>query len=78
MIQVNPTTGALLKKIDLPAERITSVAFGGPNLDILYVTSSAFGLTEAQKKIKPDSGSVFAIKNLNVRGRPVSKFQLAN
>lgn len=71
---MNPKTGELLRKIRLPAENVTSAAFGGPLLDILYVTTSGYGLTEEQRKETPLAGSVFAIKGLGVKGFIANKF----
>lgn len=48
--------GTIVLEIPIPAEQITSVAFGGPNLDILFVTSAAF---EFDKKHPDPCGSVF-------------------
>jgi L-arabinonolactonase len=53
--------GKLDRLINLPVPRPTSCAFGGPNLDTLYVTSATNGLTAAQREEFPLSGSVFAI-----------------
>ncbi|KAJ8682520.1 hypothetical protein QAD02_018312 [Eretmocerus hayati] len=75
VIQVDPIHGRRLRTIDLPAPRITSVAFGGPKLDILYVTSSRFGMDDEEKKKYPSSGSVFAIKGLGVQGLPQTSFK---
>ena len=48
--------------IDMPdAGQTTSVAFGGPKLDILYVTSAATDRSAQQPKL---AGSVFQIKGL--------------
>jgi sugar lactone lactonase YvrE len=62
--------GRLDRRIDLPVLRPTSCCFGGPNLDILYVTSSAQGLSAAQLEQFPLSGAVFAIAGL-AQGMPV-------
>jgi sugar lactone lactonase YvrE len=48
--------------VDLPVPRPTSVAFGGPDLDVLYVTSASLDLTARQLKEAPLSGSLFACK----------------
>jgi len=58
----NPATGELLMKIDVPASRVTSCAFGGENLDILYITTASIGASEDELKQYPNSGSLFAIK----------------
>ncbi|XP_029178959.1 regucalcin-like isoform X3 [Nylanderia fulva] len=74
VIHVNPKTQELLRKIKIPAENITSVAFGGPHLDILYVTTSGYGLTAHQRKQTPHAGAVFAVKGLGVRGTLANSF----
>ncbi|KAH0946127.1 hypothetical protein HN011_005681 [Eciton burchellii] len=68
IIHVNPKTGELLGKVKLPAENVSSATFGGPLLDILYVTTSSIGLNAEQRKATPEAGAVFAIKGLGVRG----------
>ena len=37
VIQIDPNTGEVLNNIDLPTSQPTSLCFGGPDLDILYV-----------------------------------------
>lgn len=44
--------------------QITSVAFGGPNLDELYVTSGRF------RDWKEIDGTLFRVTGLNVKGLP--------
>lgn len=73
---MNPKTGTLLRKVKLPAENITSVAFGGPLLDILYVTTSGYNLTAEQRKTTPDAGALFAVKGLGTRGIFPNSFEL--
>ena len=65
----NPITGKLLEKITVAAPQTTSCAFGGENLDTLYITSGTEGLTEKQQKQYPASGGIFAVKP-GVRGVP--------
>lgn len=52
-------------EIKLPAEQVTSAAFGGPNLDILFVTTAAQERTGPQPK---PAGSLFKITGLGVKG----------
>ncbi|XP_008547645.2 regucalcin [Microplitis demolitor] len=68
VLQIDPRTGRLLQTISMPATKITSVAFGGPNKDILYVTSAKNGLTDAELKDQPLAGSVFAVHGLGIAG----------
>ncbi|XP_046408358.1 regucalcin-like [Ischnura elegans] len=70
VIHVDPRTRQLLGRVSIPAERVTSVAFGGPQLDVLYVTTSRFGLTPEQLAKQPHAGSVFAVTGLGVSGLP--------
>ncbi|XP_011175815.1 regucalcin isoform X1 [Solenopsis invicta] len=74
VIHVDPKTGQVLRKVKIPAENVTSVAFGGPLLDILYVTTSGFNLTAEQRKATPHAGAVFAVKGLKVRGILANSF----
>lgn len=55
----NPKTGELLSKIEVPAQNVTACAFGGKNLDILYITTASIGMTKEQKLEYPNAGSVF-------------------
>ena len=48
-------------------------AFGGPGLDVLYVTSAAVGMADAALAAAPASGGVFA-RALDVRGLPEQRF----
>lgn len=49
----------------IPAEQVTSVAFGGPNLDILYVTTAS---KEFKSPQPPPAGSLFKVTGLNAKG----------
>ncbi|GAA1002616.1 hypothetical protein Aple_001040 [Acrocarpospora pleiomorpha] len=50
--------GNVAARVDLPAPRPTSLAFGGPRLDTLYVTSARVGLDEPTLARFPCSGAV--------------------
>lgn len=71
---MDPKQGKLLSSVDTPSDRTTSVTFGGPQYDTLYVTTSSFGLTAADKLRQPTAGAVFAVTNLNARGRSANCF----
>ena len=64
--------GELMRTIDVPADHPSSVMFGGPDLDILYVTS----IREARffKSQNPSSGYLFAIHGLETVGLPEPRF----
>lgn len=52
--------GTLTALHDLPVSQPTCVALGGPNLDVLFVTSATEGMTEQQRKDEPMAGHVLA------------------
>jgi sugar lactone lactonase YvrE len=51
--------GELERTVQLPVQRVTSMAFGGPRLDELFITTAWEGLTSAQRSSQPLAGSVF-------------------
>lgn len=51
--------GDFLGQINVPAERSSCVAFGGDNLDLMFVTSARTGLTEQQLAEQPQAGDFF-------------------
>lgn len=55
----NPDTGKLLSRIDVPAHNVTSCAFGGKNLETLYITTASVDMTEEEQLKFPKAGSVF-------------------
>ncbi|KAF5301130.1 hypothetical protein FQR65_LT08960 [Abscondita terminalis] len=71
IIKVNPETGQILQKITMPVQQVTSVAWGGPNLDILFATTSKHGLTPPEQTNQPLAGCLFAIQNLGTHGLPI-------
>jgi sugar lactone lactonase YvrE len=58
-----------------PVSCPTSCAFGGENLDTLYLTSAWKGLkTEVERKAEPLAGDLFRLKT-GVKGVPENKFR---
>lgn len=51
-------SGQLVETVRLPVQRPTSCAFGGPGLDVLYVTSASIGLSDGN----PLNGCVLAFE----------------
>jgi D-xylonolactonase len=54
--------GEALGTIETPVQRPTSVAFGGPTLDRLYITSARFGLDETTLAVQPYAGGLFMVE----------------
>jgi sugar lactone lactonase YvrE len=59
--------GVLDRIVELPVERVTMCAFGGPDLATLLVTSSSEGLGADWQEIQPQAGLVLAL-DVGVRG----------
>ncbi|HWL63362.1 MAG TPA: SMP-30/gluconolactonase/LRE family protein [Steroidobacteraceae bacterium] len=51
--------GKLLRKLELPVARCTKVAFGGPALSTLYITTAAGGLSAEELAQQPLAGGLF-------------------
>ena len=68
-------TGVALARVNVPVSQPSSCAFGGPNLDELFITSAWEGMTAEQHAKEPYSGSIFRFR-ASVQGRPVSEFQI--
>ena len=62
--------GRLDQLIQVPVTHPTMCNFGGPALDVLYVTSGTVFLNETQKMQQPLAGSLFSIHGLGVKGVP--------
>ena len=58
----HPGSGEILQTIELPVSKTTSCAFGGPDLDTLYITSGSLGMTEEEKEREPHAGGLFAAR----------------
>ena len=61
--------GSVDRVIEMPVKKVTSVMFGGPELDVLYVTSMA-AAAAALPQDGVARGSLFALHGLGVRGEP--------
>jgi len=54
--------GTIERTLTVPAEQPTCVAFGGPKLDLLFVTSAREGLSKDTLASQPGAGDVFIYK----------------
>ncbi|MHA7220939.1 SMP-30/gluconolactonase/LRE family protein [Arthrobacter sp. RHLT1-20] len=54
--------GKLLQTVILPITRPTSVAFGGPDLNQLFITSARNGLSPRQQSDEQHAGAIFVIE----------------
>ena len=58
----NPESGLMIRELSLPVTNVTSCAFGGNDLDELYVTCAREGLSENDLAKQPLAGSLFRLK----------------
>ena len=65
--------GDCIAKLDVPVSKPTSCAFGGANLDRLYITSAGIGLDEAALAGQPQAGGLF-VASPGVSGLPELPF----
>lgn len=71
----DPDSGEKIDSIQLPVSNVTSCAFGGKNLDELYITTASVGLSEEEKKEQPYAGGIFRYQ-AEVKGLAAVKFEL--
>ena len=65
--------GDLERTITMPVTHPTKCAFGGPNLDDLYITTAWIELTPKQRAGQPTAGGLYRVRP-GVRGKPANVF----
>ncbi len=76
VLRIDPQSGEVTFKVEVQAKNVTSCAFGGPDLDELFITTARVGLSEARLAEEPHAGSLFSVK-LPFRGVPAQRFRRA-
>ena len=66
--------GRTERVLRLPVQRPTCPAFGGPGLDVLYVTTASIGLSADALAAQPWAGGILAL-DPGVRGVPEARFR---
>jgi len=69
----DPKDGALIRELAMPMTNVTSCAFGGIDLDELYITSACQGLDAAAMQAQPMAGSLVKV-DPGARGVPADSF----
>jgi len=71
VVRCDPEKGEILDTYKVPAHNVTSVAFGGDQLETLFITTATNDMSEEEKQQYPDAGSVFSfkpgVKGINAR-----------
>ncbi len=53
--------GHLLAEIPVPVQKPTSVAFGGPDMNRIFISSAARDLSDTEREKQPQAGGIFAV-----------------
>ena len=69
----DPLTTRELARIELPTSHITSCAFGGRDLQTLFITSARVGLSAEQLAAEPLAGGLFCV-DMHCRGVAAAQF----
>lgn len=62
--QRDPRSGKVIRTVVVPAPNVTSVAFGGPGLVDLYITTARGGIAEGALAQSPLSGGLFVARGV--------------
>jgi sugar lactone lactonase YvrE len=65
--------GRLDRRVEVPAAQASSCTFGGPDLDLLFITSARKGFPPEGRPEQPLAGGVFVCRP-GPRGRPAFRF----
>ncbi|NIP85361.1 MAG: SMP-30/gluconolactonase/LRE family protein [Planctomycetales bacterium] len=69
----DPQTGQTLAQIEVPAKQVTSCAFGGAELDQLFITTARIGQDKVALQDQPHAGGLFLARP-GVRGTPSASY----
>lgn len=62
VVNFDPETGELIRKIEVPAKNVTSCAFGDNDLETLYITTARENTSDKDLERFPHAGGVFKIR----------------
>ena len=61
VVRLSPA-GELIQTVNLPVQRPTMIAFGGPDLQTAFVTSAGKNLTDEEREAQPHAGGIFSFR----------------
>jgi L-arabinonolactonase len=73
LVQQYHPDGTEALRVQVPTACPTCVCFGGPELDLLFVTTGRKDLSEEQRRSQPGAGGLFVVRP-GVRGVPEARF----
>lgn len=65
--------GKIEREVKLPVANVTCMAFGGRDLNVLYITTAWFMLSDEERAAQPKAGDLFRVET-DVRGRLEPEF----
>lgn len=66
--------GTLDRVVEMPCRDVTSLSFGGRELDALFITTSRMTLSEEQARLQPLAGALL-VTHPGVKGLPETRFR---
>ena len=75
MVRRYTPEGRVDRQFAVPAKNPTCVAFGGPHLDEVYITSARQEMTPRELDASPHTGGVYRVVPDDRRGLPESRFR---
>ncbi|XP_028169573.1 regucalcin-like [Ostrinia furnacalis] len=76
VLHIDPDSRQVIYGYKIPASRVTSVCWGGPNLDELFVTTGKEDTVDST--LEPLAGAVFTIRGTGSRGVEPNLFKFDN
>jgi sugar lactone lactonase YvrE len=61
--RIDPAEGRRVATVRVPTSHVSSVAFGGPSLEDLYITTARHNLSAAQLAAEPHAGDLFVARS---------------
>ncbi|XP_033221730.1 uncharacterized protein LOC117175960 [Belonocnema kinseyi] len=75
VVEYDPFQKRVLRTVRIPAAKVGACNFGGPNWDILYVSTLGYENNEVRPP-GDEGGHLYAVHNLQVSGMPTREFLL--
>ena len=62
VVRIDPDSGEILARVEVPVARVTSCCFGGEDLGDLYITTASRDLTEEERERQSQAGGLFVAR----------------
>jgi len=72
----DPDSGKMIDSIDIPVKRVSSLTFGGDNLDELFITTAIRGFSEKKENRSSEKyGGMLFVTKTNTRGSDTCRYK---